>query len=117
MFLAGRRFSRNSASPGIFQDFLAIGTVFVLRNVRTFCTFVVWPPAVAIRDLLVFLGVWGTERNLAAAQGPKQAKNAEKVDFLGLGGRSGQNTRGLSGDCPPQDSARSHLPLPSNAKP
>ena len=58
-----------------------------------FALSMVRPLAVAIRDVLDFLGVWGTLRNFAAARGPKRAKNTEKRDFPGLEGRAGRSAR------------------------
>ena len=51
------------------------------------------PPAAAIRDLLVLGDLGDSEKFRHPIRGPKRAKNAEKVDFTGLGGRSGRNTR------------------------
>ena len=94
MFLAGRRFGRNSAPLGEFLGmFWSIGTVFALRNFPTFCNFEVQPPAAAIHDLL---GFWGSGRLREVSRppgAPEWAKKAEKVHFPGLGGRSGRKAR------------------------
>ena len=64
--------------------FWPIGTAFALHNFVHFAVSMVWPPAAAICDVPDFLGSCG----LAAAQGPKRAKNAGNVYFPGVGGRS-----------------------------
>ena len=80
-------FGRNSAPPGI------LGGIFGSSEPRSRCaTFVhprllmVRPPAAAIRDLLVF-GRLGDLEKFCRSQ------KRQKVDFPGLGGRSGRNTR------------------------
>ena len=51
------------------------------------------PPAAAIRDLLVLGGLGDLEKFRGPVRGPKQAEKRQKVDFAGLGGRSGGDTR------------------------
>ena len=47
------------------------------------------PPAAAIRDLLVFGGSGGLKEISPPRLGPEKGQKDKKVDFPGLGGRSG----------------------------
>ena len=60
--------------------FCLVGTAFALRNFRTFCTFDGSASCGRNSQFTGFGGVWGTERNFAAAW----AENAEKDDFPGV---------------------------------
>ena len=47
------------------------------------------PPSAAIRDLLVLGGLGDLEKICDPVQGPEKGQKRQKVDFPGLGGRSG----------------------------
>ena len=49
------------------------------------------PLAAAIRNLLVLGGLVDLQKFRSPVRGLKRAKNAQKVDFPGLGGRSGRD--------------------------
>ena len=91
MFPAGRRFGRNSGPPGNFREFFdppeprSCSATFVHFALTT-----VWPPAVAIRDLLDLGGSGGLReisRPPRARNGPKPPK---KWIFPVLGAVLGQ---------------------------
>ena len=71
----------NFVSRCCFKKYVFVGNG---ADFRYFFRFRPWCP---------LLGVRLKEKIVGMFSGPKWAKNAEKVDFSGLGGRSGLNTR------------------------
>ena len=90
IFPAGSRFGRNSAPQGIFRYFFGpLEPCLRCATFEHFALSMVRPPAVAIRDLLDFTGLYWKFRG---GPGPKLAKTTKKqLDIPGLGGHPGQN--------------------------
>ena len=85
------RFGHDSAPAGSFQDFFGSSEPRSLRNLLTLTT--LGGSTQVFRQIRDLMGFGVLQEILRPRSGPKTGQNRQKVDFPGLGDRSGQNIR------------------------